>query len=67
MNHVMDTAIFSTMIPLSIFTKIFHERFQKHLMLESTIEIIQHFYVQMTTEPDEYELPEGVRAYPPEH
>jgi hypothetical protein len=47
MDHMKETAILGTMIPLSIFSKFFHKRFEKHSMLESTLEIIQHFYIQM--------------------
>jgi hypothetical protein len=48
--------LFATWIPLSIFTNLFHQRFEKHLMLESTLEILQQFYIQMETQPDDFHL-----------
>jgi hypothetical protein len=38
--------------PSSIFTNLFHQRFEKHSMLESLLEILQQFYIQMESEPD---------------
>jgi hypothetical protein len=38
-------ALFATQISLSIFTNLFHQRFEKHSMLESMLEISQHFYI----------------------
>jgi hypothetical protein len=50
--------LFATQIPLSIFTNLFHQRFEKHSMLESTLEILQQFYIQMESEPDDlYNFP----------
>jgi hypothetical protein len=46
----------ATQIPLSIFTNLFHKRFEKHSMLESTIEILKQFYIQMEIEPDDFHL-----------
>jgi hypothetical protein len=39
MDEVLDTATLATMIPLFIFKKRFHKRFEYHSMLESTLEI----------------------------
>jgi hypothetical protein len=39
-------ALLATQIPLFIFTNLFHQRFEKHSMLESTPEILQQFYIQ---------------------
>jgi hypothetical protein len=36
-----------------MFTNLFHHRFEKHSMLESTLEILQQFYIQMENEPHE--------------
>jgi hypothetical protein len=47
----MNIAVFATQIPLSIFTILLQQRFEKHSMLESMLEILQHFYIQMETEP----------------
>jgi hypothetical protein len=49
-------ALFATQIPLSILTNLFHRRFEKHSMLESRLEILQQFYIQMESEPDAYYL-----------
>jgi hypothetical protein len=38
-------ALFATQIPLSIFTNLSPQRFEKHSMLESTLEILQQFYI----------------------
>jgi hypothetical protein len=50
-DEIVDFALSATQIPLSIFTHLFHKRFEKHSMLESTLEILQQFYIQMETEP----------------
>jgi hypothetical protein len=39
-DEVVDIALSATQIPLSIFTNLFHKRFEKHSMLESTLEIL---------------------------
>ncbi len=48
-NEIVDISLSATQIPLSIFTNLFHKRFQKHSMLESVLEILQQFYIQMKT------------------
>ncbi len=55
-DDIVDIALFATQIPLSIFTNLFHQRFQKHPMLESTLEILQQFYIQVETQSDEFHL-----------
>jgi hypothetical protein len=55
-EDIGDTALFATKIPLSIFTNLFHQRFEKHSMLESMLEILQQFYFQMETQSDEFHL-----------
>jgi hypothetical protein len=63
-NEVVDIALFATWIPLSLFTNLFHQRFEKHSMLESTLEILQHFYIQMETQLDDFHLfARGLSAY----
>jgi hypothetical protein len=47
-------ALFATQIPLSIFINLFKQRFEKHLMLESMLEIFQQSYIQIETESDEF-------------
>ncbi len=49
-------ALLATQIPLSIFTNLFHQRFEKHFMLESTLEILQQFYIQVETQSEEFHL-----------
>ncbi len=49
-EDIGDIALFATQIPLSIFTNLFHQRFEKHSMLESMLEILQQFYIQMETQ-----------------
>jgi hypothetical protein len=58
-EDIGDIALFATQIPLSIFTNLFHQRFEKHSMLESTLEILQQFYIQMETQSDEFHLFSG--------
>ncbi len=55
-DEIVDIALSETQIPLFIFTNLFHKRFQKHSMLESMLEILQQFYVQMETEPHDFLL-----------
>jgi hypothetical protein len=55
-DEVVDIALSATKIPLSIFTNSFHKRFEKHSIMESTLEILQQFYIQMETEPHDFLL-----------
>jgi hypothetical protein len=55
-NEIVDIAVFATQIPLSIFTNLFHQRFENHSMLESMLEILQQFYIEMVTEPEDFLL-----------
>jgi hypothetical protein len=55
-NEIVDIGLFATQITLSIFTNLFKQRFEKHSMLESTLEIFQQFYIQMETQSDEFHL-----------
>ncbi len=55
-DEIVDIALDATQIPLSIFTNLFHQRFEKHSMLESILEILQQFYIQMETEPHDFLL-----------
>jgi hypothetical protein len=52
----------ATQITLSILTDLIHKRFQNHSMLESMIEILQQFYIQMKTEPHDFLLFSGDSA-----
>jgi hypothetical protein len=40
-DELVAIALSVTQIPLSIFTNLFHKRFEKHSMLEPTLEILQ--------------------------
>ncbi len=40
-DEIVDIALFATQIPLSIFTNLFYQMFEKHPILESTVEILQ--------------------------
>jgi hypothetical protein len=58
-NEIVAIALSATQIPISIFTNLFHKRFEKHSMLELLIEILQQFYIQMEIEPDDFHLLPG--------
>jgi hypothetical protein len=49
-------ALLTTQIPLSIFTNLFNQRFEKHSMLESMLEMLQQFYIQVETQSEEFHL-----------
>jgi hypothetical protein len=51
-NEIVALALSAAQIPLSIFTHLFHKRFEKHSMLESRLEILQQLYIQTEIEPD---------------
>ncbi len=55
-DEIVDIALFATQIPRSIFTNLFHQRFEKQTILESTLEILQQFYIQTETQPDDFHL-----------
>jgi hypothetical protein len=55
-DEIIGIALIATQIPLSIFTNLFKQRFEKHSMLESMLEILQQFYIQMETQSDEFHL-----------
>jgi hypothetical protein len=63
-EDIGDIALFATRIPLSIFTNLFHQRFEKHSMLESKLEILQQFYIQMESDLNEFSvLPGDLSTY----
>jgi hypothetical protein len=37
----------STIVPFSVFSNLFHQRFNRHRFLESTLEILQQFYISI--------------------
>jgi hypothetical protein len=53
---IVDIALNTTQIPLSIFTNLFHQRFEKHSILESMLEILQQLYIQSEIEPIDFHL-----------
>jgi hypothetical protein len=46
-SSIFDIAKESTKIPLAIFTDLFHHRFKKKPYLESTLELLQQFYIKL--------------------
>jgi hypothetical protein len=55
-DEIVAIALSATQILLSIFTNLFHKRFEKHSILESLLEILKQFYIQMEIEPDDFHL-----------
>jgi len=53
-KRLLEIAVSATTIPLSIFTNLFHQRFSKHDFLESTLEILQQFYIKMHSDQKHY-------------
>jgi hypothetical protein len=39
----------ATTIPLSLFTSMMHQRFKKHTIFESTLELLQQFHLQVVS------------------
>jgi len=58
-KRVLEITVSATTIPLSIFTNLFHQRFLKHDYLESTLEILQQFYIKMHSDHTRYCLIPG--------
>jgi hypothetical protein len=46
-EEVWEFAKKVTIIPFSIFTSMLHQRFLEHRFLESTLELLQQFYLQV--------------------
>jgi hypothetical protein len=46
----------STIIPFSVFLNLFHQRFNRHGFLESTLEILQQFYISIEKWDKHYHL-----------
>jgi hypothetical protein len=53
---IAHIALFATQIPISIFTNLFKQRFEKHPMLESMLEILQQFYIEIERESADFYL-----------
>jgi hypothetical protein len=46
-SSICSIAMEATKIPLAVFTDLFHHRFKKKLYLDSTLELLQQFYIQL--------------------
>jgi hypothetical protein len=64
-NEIVAITSSATQIPLSIFTNLFYKRFENHSILESMLEILQQFDIQMEIEPDDFHLYPGILPYTP--
>jgi hypothetical protein len=63
-KDIGDISLFATQILLSILTNLFYQRFKRNSMLESMLEILQQFYIQMETEPHKFALyPRDLSTY----
>ena len=58
-ERLLEFAVSATTIPLSIFTNLFHQRFSKHAYMESTLEILQQFYIKMHSDHKHYSIIPG--------
>ncbi len=55
-EEVWEFAIKSTTIPILIFTSMLHQRFKKYRFLESTLELLQQFYLQSESNAHNYKV-----------
>jgi hypothetical protein len=55
-EKVWEFASKATIIPFSIFTSMFHQRFTEHRFLESTLELLQQFYLQVESIAHDYKV-----------
>jgi hypothetical protein len=55
-EEVWEFARKATIIPFSIFTSMFHQRFTEHRFLESTLELLQQFYLQVKSIAHDYKV-----------
>jgi hypothetical protein len=46
----------ATIVPFPVFLNLFHQRFNRHRFLESTLEILQQFYIAMEKCDEQYRL-----------
>jgi hypothetical protein len=53
---VWEFASKSTIIPFSIFASMFHQHFTEHRFLESTLELLQQFYLQVESIAHDYKV-----------
>ncbi len=55
-EEVWEFASKATIIPFSIFTSMFHQHFTEHRFLESTLELLQQFYLQVKSIAHDYKV-----------
>ncbi len=55
-EEVWEFARKATIIPFSIFMSMFHQRFTEHRFLESTLELLQQFYLQVKSIEHDYKV-----------
>ncbi len=55
-EEIWESASKATIIPFSIFTPMFHQRFMEHRFLESTLELLQQFYLQVESIAHDYKV-----------
>ncbi len=53
-EEVWELASKATIIPFSIFTSMFQQRFMEHRFLESFLELLQQFYLQVESIAHDY-------------
>ena len=58
-EEVWEFARKATIIPFSIFTSMFHQRFKEYRFLESTLELLQQFYIQVESVAQDYKVFSG--------
>jgi hypothetical protein len=55
-EEVWEFARKATIIPFSIFRSMFHQRFMEHRFLESNLELLQQFYLQVESIAHDYKV-----------
>jgi hypothetical protein len=55
-EEVWEFASKATMIPFSIFTSMFHQCFTEHRFLDSTLELLRQFYLQVESIAHDYKV-----------
>ncbi len=58
-EEVWEFARKATIIPFSIFTSMFHQLFTEHRFLESNLELLQQFYLQVKSIAHDYKVFHG--------
>ncbi len=55
-DELWEFARKASIIPFSIFTSMLHQRFTEHRFLESTLELLQQFYIQVESIAHDYKV-----------